>query len=83
MTWKVFLTPEAEKNLKKLPKNIQEKALNVLNELSRDPFFGKPLKWNLKGRFSARIGDYRIVYKQEIDNHRILVLFIRHRREAY
>jgi len=81
--WQVILTPEAEKNLKKLPYNIQERVKTALKELRNNPFYGKPLRGNLAGRFSARVGDYRIVYRQKSEQHEIWILYIRHRREAY
>lgn len=81
--WQVILTSEAEKNLKKVPVNINERIKAALQELKRNPFYGKPLKGNLAGRFSARVGDYRIVYRQKSENHEIWILYVRHRREAY
>ena len=83
MTWQAFLTHEAEKNLKKLPANIIERVKDAIREISINPLTGKPLKGNLKGQYSFRLGDYRIVYIPEERKHCIFVLYIRHRRDAY
>jgi mRNA interferase RelE/StbE len=54
-----------------------------LDDLERDPFQGKPLTGELKGRYSYRVGSYRIVYL--IRRHELLVLVIDvgHRRDIY
>lgn len=56
---------------------------NGLDRLSRDPFMGKPLKGELKGYCSYRVGVYRILYS--IRHHEVLVevLRIQHRKEVY
>lgn len=36
--------------------------LEALAEISDDPFVGKPLTRELTGRFSLRVGVYRIIY---------------------
>ncbi len=44
---------------------------------------GKPLQRDLEGRWSARRGDYRIIYRIEDDTKTIVVLKIAHRSHAY
>lgn len=43
--------------------------------------YGKPLKGNLKGFWTLRVGDYRIIYT--IEPAIVRVLRIIHRRDAY
>ena len=43
--------------------------------------FGKPLRQTLRGLWSLRVGDYRIVYA--IKGEEVWVLRIWHRREVY
>jgi addiction module RelE/StbE family toxin len=59
------------------------RVAQVLDDLERDPFQGRPLKGQLAGRFSCRVGSYRIVYR--IDHRRLLVVVIDigHRRDVY
>jgi len=57
--------------------------LNTLDIIANDPFKGKGLLGNLKGYYSYRIRDYRIIY--EIDNEKLHVYIekIAHRKESY
>lgn len=54
----------------------------VEKKLSSDPIkFGKPLRYDLKGCRSLRIGDYRVIY--EIKNTTVKILIIQHRKDCY
>ena len=44
---------------------------------------GKPLKLGLAGLFSARRGDYRVIYRISDHEHRIDVVAIEHRSDTY
>lgn len=84
MSWQVLLSNEAEKNVKKLPKNIVENVKNAIREIVIDPLAaGKALQGAFKGYHSFRIGDYRIIYMPIQKTKTIYVAYIRHRREAY
>ena len=54
---------------------------NALLEIAANPRGGKPLKGDLKGNYSQRVGDWRILYS--IEETAIYVKDIRHRREVY
>ncbi len=72
------------KDLKKLPKEIKEKALEIVETvLAEDPYAGRPLKGSYKGLWKYRLGDYRIVYTIESNRLVIFVLRIRHRKNVY
>jgi mRNA-degrading endonuclease RelE of RelBE toxin-antitoxin system len=56
----------------------------IYGSLAENPHrVGKSLKLNLKGLYSARRGDYRVIYR--IDEHlrTVTVLAIEHRSDAY
>jgi mRNA interferase RelE/StbE len=54
----------------------------IEQRLSIDPIsFGKPLRYSLKGHRRLRVGDYRIVYRIELQN--VIVIAIKHRKEIY
>lgn len=55
----------------------------AIDGLAADPFQGKPLKGELKGSYSFRVGSYRILYEIEHRRLRVLVIDIGHRREIY
>lgn len=60
--YKLLISPKAEKDLKRLKIDHQKAVLEALVEISDDPFVGKPLTRELTGRFSLRVGVYRIIY---------------------
>ena len=84
--YKVVLLKDAQKFYLKLLENdrsIFERIKNALFSLQENPFQGKPLKLELKGRYSLRVGVYRIIY--EID-HKVVTVFvfdIGHRKNVY
>lgn len=82
--YKIILTNEASKNIKKLPNNIIEKAKNAIREIVKTPYdSAKPLKGILKGQYSYRIGDYRLVYVVYNKEKSVYLLYVRHRKDAY
>ena len=80
----IRIAPIAKKQIDSLPDNVKSRVFEVLSSvLSEDPFLGKALKAELKGLYSYRVGDYRIIYsiiKRELI---VQVLKVMHRREVY
>lgn len=84
--YKVILLPDAEKSYQKLSFSDRSHFLRIaraLESLKQDPFQGKPLKHKLKGRFSLRVGVYRIIYTVERQKVAAYILDIGHRRYIY
>lgn len=80
------LTARAKEDLAALPRKIQEAVIETLMMLGADPSSaGKPLIGRLRGLWSARIGNYRILYTVEEGrgSTRVTVRAIRHRGVAY
>ena len=56
----------------------------MLGPLCEQPtVVGKPLQRELSGYWSARRGAYRIIYRLDSDEHRVLVVRIQHRSDVY
>jgi len=86
--WKVELSKEAIKDLKKLDKNVSSRLLNNLNklEISENPLSLKdvrPLVGKLKGFYRLRVGEYRIIFEIDRPNKRIGIHIIVPRGNAY
>ena len=60
-------------------KNIRRDIESKL--ITRPDMYGKPLRRSLKNYRKLRIGDYRVIFKIEIDMVKILV--IQHRSAVY
>ena len=55
----------------------------ALFSLSENPFQGKSLKHDFKGKYSFRVGTYRIIYKIIREKITVYIFDIGHRRDVY
>ena len=85
-SYKLELTHQAESVLDRMvhrEPELYKRVVQVLEDLQSDPFLGKPLKGPLKGRYSYRIGAYRIIYAIFRQKLLVIVIDIGHRRDIY
>lgn len=80
-----YLENVVKEDIPDLPKTVREKIKKAIEQrLTVDPIgFGKPLRYSLKGMRRLRVGDYRIVYKIEIELNNVLITAIKHRKDVY
>ena len=84
MPYHVRVPDKVEKEIAKLPTNIQRQVVNELKKLAENPRLGAPLRWQLKGYWSYRVGRaYRIVYRRDDENKIVWINRVRHRRHVY
>ena len=74
MLWTIRLSPEAERELSRLPRDIQQQIGNSIDRMRNDPFEGnvKPLKekqW--KGRYRKAVGRYRMIFIPYHSSHEV------------
>lgn len=79
----IKLTASAKRELKNISRLHKRAVSLVIEELKDDPTLGKPLGRELLGKFSFRVGVYRIVYKINQKDKNILVLRIGQRSRVY
>lgn len=79
----VIIAPRAKKEIDELPLKVKSRIANALDVLSYNPYTGKALKADLKGLYSYRVGDYRIIYDISRNKLVIEVIKVMHRREVY
>ena len=83
----VILSDQARKELKKMDRYVSSLILGWIRkhlEGCEDPTaYGKPLTANLKGYWSYRVSDYRIIADIQDDKILILITEVGHRREIY
>jgi mRNA interferase RelE/StbE len=82
-TYVVEFTKSAQKELKKLPKQVSIRIAKAIYKLSRDPrkVNVRPMvgvkSWRL------RVGGYRVIYDISDAKLSILIIRVRHRKDAY
>jgi len=83
--FEVEITPEGLRHLNKLPEKVRAAAVELmLGALGSEPRrVGKPLVGELAGLWSARRGDYRVVYEIDDEARVVLVHRVQHRRDVY
>jgi len=85
-SYKLELSKRAERVLVQIAQKqatLYQRLARTLDDLEHDPFQGKPLKGELKGCYSYRVGDYRILYRVYRDRLLVIVIDIGHRRDIY
>jgi mRNA interferase RelE/StbE len=87
LAWTANFDPRALKELEKLDRMAQRRIVNFLQErvLRRtDPRdLGKAMTGDQAGLWRYRIGDYRLVCRNDDEAELMLVLRVAHRKEAY
>lgn len=91
MPYKIVITASAEKEIRKLPANIQDEIFEKIESLKEDPRPHKYKKLNsfkipnlqLKPLYRVRTGDYRIVYAIQDNIITITIVKVGHRKEIY
>ena len=74
----------ALKDLKKIDRNQITRILESVESLVSDPF--PPNSRRLKGAentYRLRVGNYRVIYQVETWRARIVIYYVRHRKDAY
>jgi mRNA interferase RelE/StbE len=84
VTYTVALLPAAEREWRKLPREILPRINRALLSLEDEPRpHGVAKLSGSSDRWRIRVGDYRIIYKIDDAAREITVLRIAHRRQVY
>lgn len=81
----IGLTSKAEKDLKRLTKQVRARVIGKIYKLKVDryPQQYKRLIGKDMARFRLRIGDYRVIYDVFDNNKTVVIYRIGHRKEIY
>ncbi|WP_172117021.1 type II toxin-antitoxin system RelE family toxin [Halomonas hibernica] len=87
MAWRIELTDDAVKQMKKMrhtdAKRIRDYLRSRVQPLEDPRQLGKPLTGQLSELWRYRVGDYRLIASIEDKEVRILVIRVGHRRDIY
>ena len=85
--WKIAITSDAEKQIKKLDRTAQAAILRFLRDRlqsAENPrHWGKPLQGERGGLWRYRVGDYRLICDIQDEKITVLVLRVGHRKDVY
>lgn len=81
--YKLYLTSRAKRQIKLISLTHQEAIVEALEEIAENPLIGKPLTRELTGKFSYRIGVYRIIYIVNKKDETVFILTAAHRATVY
>lgn len=64
---------------------IRRRVVQAIEEklTSHPEIYGKPLQYGHSGRWSLRVGSYRVVYEIHNNEVKVLIITISHRKDAY
>lgn len=81
--YRIIVAPEAKKGLKTLAKIYSKGIVEAIEALKDNPHLGKPLTRELTGRYSYKIGVYRIIYTIKEDDKVVSIINAGHRATIY
>ena len=87
MAYEILIKASAEKDMRRLPRDVRERATSAILELREEPRLPGVLK--LKGKregeegWCIRVGDYRVVYRIDDTARQVMIYRVRHRRDVY
>ena len=81
MDYKLQISRKTFEVLKKFDKSKKEEIVKAFEKILKNPFYFKPLKYELKGSYTARIGKNRIIFR--VENDIVFIEVIEHRKKVY
>ena len=82
-SYNLVSTVEFLKNLERLEALTNQSIVRSIEDLSREPFLGKPLRGRLKGLYTLRIGEYRVIYSIDIEKQEVILHAAKPRSTVY
>lgn len=80
----LVVSPTAKKELKRLPKRIMERIVEAIDNLAENPRPHGSLKLEgSQNQYRIHVGDYRVIYAIEDNVLTVLIIRVRHRKDAY
>jgi len=81
--YEIRLHPQAARAFRRLQNPLQSRIAAAIDALANDPRPTGTAKLAGRNDYRIRVGDYRIVYAVDDDEHLVLIARIGHRREVY
>jgi mRNA interferase RelE/StbE len=83
-TWRLVVAAPAAHDIAALPEQYATAVVDLLPAIAENPErLGKPLRFELAGRWAARRGPYRVIYSLHEEAGTVTILAVAHRADAY
>jgi mRNA-degrading endonuclease RelE of RelBE toxin-antitoxin system len=86
-TYRIYITPSARKEARKLPKRVREAAVSATRILEKEPFAGERLAGSFHMlyslHFSSGQSQYRIAYTLDHSHTLVIVHLVQSRENFY
>jgi mRNA-degrading endonuclease RelE of RelBE toxin-antitoxin system len=81
----VALTATAKRAVQRLPEKVATAVIEFCygSLAANPPRVGKALRWELAGLYSARRGDFRVIYRIDQARRQVDIVAIEHRADVY
>jgi len=79
--YEIKYTNKFERRFRELDSVVRRRIFDKIKLLRENPFIGKALLGDLRGIYSLRVGDYRVLYT--IRDKVVFLLTVGHRRIVY
>ena len=83
MSYALVIERAAQKSLAKISPPHRGRVIRAIEGLATDPRSQGVKKLRRREAWRLRVGTYRVIYEIDDDDLIVLVIRIRHRREAY
>jgi mRNA-degrading endonuclease RelE of RelBE toxin-antitoxin system len=85
VAYEVEITPEGLRHLNRLPRKVRDAVVEtIFGSISENPRrAGKALRGELEGLYSARRGEFRVIYEIDETSHVVLIHRAQHRGRVY
>jgi len=83
MSYAAFFSPRAERDRRRLPRDVAGRVASVIQGLRDDPRPPGSSKLTASTEWRIRVGDYRVRYRIDDSSREVTITRIAHRREVY
>jgi mRNA interferase RelE/StbE len=84
LAYRIVITPKAQREIKSLPRAIQDRIRPAIRALRDNPYPPGMQKLKvIEDHYRIRVGDYRVVYAVEGEHVLVIVVTVGHRKDVY
>ena len=86
VTYDIVLTKEAQRFYERAEESLIRRLNRCIDQLKQNPYRHpniRRLKGPFDNHFRYRLGDWRVVYRVDAENHIVIVVIIAHRSRVY